>query len=587
MENKEIARLLFETADLLEIAGEDGFRVRSYRNAAQSVEICQERIFEKVSDPDTKAGDKALLAIPGIGKSMVGHLREICATGDLGPRRAMLEKFPPGVLEMLRIQGLGPKSIALIWSTYKAATLDEVERLCREGKIRELPRMGEKLEQKILKSIESYRLSAGRFLMNAAQSAADELAEYLAQGPAGRSKKLPVTVAGSLRRGKETIGDLDVLVTAERPEAPIEHLLKYPKVVEVVARGENKLSVKLPRAMQVDVRFLEAASFGAALQYFTGSKEHNVALRHRAIRLGYKLSEYGLFRTSDDKKVAGASEEEIYGKLGLDYIPPELRENWGELDAAAEHRLPRLVELADIQGDLHTHTTASDGRSTIQEMAEGARARGLRYLAITDHSKALAMTNGLDEKRLLAQVKEIRKIDKEMQTDGIRILAGIEVDIHRDGQLDLDDEALAQLDIVVASVHSYMKLDPAEMTDRLLRAFENPYLNVLGHPTGRQLLMREPFGFDLERVLAEAARRNIHLEINSSPERLDLSERNARQARERGVKIVVSTDSHHPSHFDNLRFGVKMARRAWLEPGDVLNTLPLDKFKKALARKRA
>ena len=581
MENKEIAQLLAETADLMEVAGEDGFRVRSYRNAAQAVEAWQERIGDIVGNPDTKAADRQLLAIPGIGKGMVAHLREICATGDLTSHRVLLEKFPPGVLEMLRIQGLGPKSIALIWSTYRAATLNEVEQLCREGEIRELPRMGEKLERKILKAIEAYRLSAGRFLIKVAEQAAEELCTYLRHGPA--AGQLQVTPAGSLRRGKETVGDLDVLVTGGRPEAQIEYLLKYPKIVEVVAKGENKVSVKLPLAIQVDVRFLEPASYGAAMQYFTGSKEHNVALRNRAIRLGFKLSEYGLFRARDEKKVAGADEEEIYRLLGLDYIPPELRENWGELEAAAERRLPRLLEQADIQGDLHMHTTATDGRASIREMAEAALSRGYRYIAITDHSKALAMTNGLDEQRALAQIKEIRKADQ--QTEGIRILAGIEVDIHRDGRLDLDDEVLAQLDIVVASVHSYMNLERAEMTERLLRAFENPYLNVLAHPTGRQLLHREPFAFDLERVLAEAARRNIHLEINSSPERLDLNERNARLAKECGVKILISTDAHHPTHLSNIKYGVKVARRAWLEPADLLNTLGPEQFLSALPRK--
>jgi len=580
MENGEIVRLLYETADLLEIAGEDPFRVRSYRNAAQSLETFPEKIDETVRNPDQKAGDKQLLAIPGIGKGMVAKLREICATGDLDVRQQLLQKFPPGALEMLRIQGLGPKGIALIWSAYRAANLDELEQLCREGKLRLLPRMGEKLEQKILKSIEAYRRSAGRFLINAAERAADEIVEYLRQGP--DADQLRVTCAGSLRRGKETIGDLDLLVTGGRADEQIEHLLKYPKVLEVIARGENKVSVRLPEAMQVDVRFLEPASYGAAMQYFTGSKEHNVSLRARAIRMGFKLSEYGLFRAADEHKVAGADEEEIYSTLGLDYIAPELRENWGEIEAAAEHRLPRLVEPGEIQGDLHMHTSATDGRLSIREMAEAARARGLRYIAITDHSKALAMTNGLDERRLLEQIKEIRQVNSEME--GFRILAGIEVDIHRDGRLDLDDEALAQLDIVVASVHSYMQIEPEEMTDRLLRAFENRYLNVLAHPTGRQLLSREPYRFDLERILSEAARRGIHLEINSSPERLDLNEQNARRAKEKGVKLVISTDAHHTRHLPNIKFGVKMARRAWLEAADVLNTLPADQFLKAIKR---
>jgi DNA polymerase (family 10) len=580
MENGEIVRLLSETADLLEIAGEDPFRVRSYRNAAQSLETFPEKIDEIVRNPDRKAGDKQLLAISGIGKGMVAKLREICATGDLDVRQQLLQKFPPGALEMLRIQGLGPKGIALIWSAYRAANLDELEQLCREGKLRLLPRMGEKLEQKILKSIEAYRRSAGRFLISAAERASEEIVEYLRQGP--DADQLRVTCAGSLRRGKETIGDLDLLVTGGRADEQIEHLLKYPKVLEVIARGENKVSVRLPEAMQVDVRFLEPGSYGAAMQYFTGSKEHNVSLRGRAIRMGFKLSEYGLFRADDEHQVAGGSEEEIYTTLGLDYIAPELRENWGEIEAAAEHRLPRLVEPGEIQGDLHMHTSATDGRLSIREMAEAARARGLRYIAITDHSKALAMTNGLDERRLLEQIKEIRQVNSEME--GFRILAGIEVDIHRDGWLDLNDEALAQLDIVVASVHSYMQIEPEEMTDRLLRAFENRYLNVLAHPTGRQLLSREPYRFDMERILGEAAKRGIHLEINSSPERLDLNEQNARRAKEKGVKLVISTDAHHTRHLPNIKFGVKMARRAWLEAADVLNTLPAEQFLQALRR---
>jgi len=581
MENGEIVRLLCETADLLEIAGEDPFRVRSYRNAAQSLETFPEKIDEIVRNPDQKAGDKQLLAISGIGKGMVAKLREICATGDLEVHQQLLQKFPPGALEMLRIQGLGPKGIALIWSAYRAANLDELEQLCREGKLRLLPRMGEKLEQRILKSIEAYRRSAGRFLISAAERASEEVVEYLRQGP--DADQLRVTCAGSLRRGKETIGDLDLLVTGGRADEQIEHLLKYPKVREVIARGENKVSVRLPEAMQVDVRFLEPGSYGAAMQYFTGSKEHNVSLRARAIRMGFKLSEYGLFRAADEHKVAGAGEEEIYSTLGLDYIAPELRENWGEIEAAAEHRLPRLVEPGDIQGDLHMHTSATDGRLSIREMAEAARARGLRYIAITDHSKALAMTNGLDERRLLEQIKEIRQVNSEME--GFRILAGIEVDIHRDGRLDLDDEALAQLDIVVASVHSYMQIEPEEMTDRLLRAFENRYLNVLAHPTGRQLLSREPYRFDLERILSEAANRGIHLEINSSPERLDLNEQHARRAKEKGVKLVISTDAHHTRHLPNIKFGVKMARRAWLEAADVLNTLPAERFLQSLRRR--
>lgn len=586
MENREIARLLSETADLMEIDGQDPFRIRSYRNAAQSLENWAARVFDYVGDPDVKAGDKQLLAIPGIGKGMVAHLRQVCTTGELGMHRDLLQKFGPGLRDLLNIQGLGPKTINLIWSTYRVSTIDEVEQLCREGKVGVLPRLGKKLEEKVLRSIETYRRSAGRFLMSRGEHVSEEITGYLRQGP--DSANLRVTSAGSLRRGKETIGDLDVLVTGGRPEAQIEHLLKFPGILEVVARGENKVSVKLSQGMQVDVRFLDPSSFGAAMQYFTGSKDHNVALRQRAIRMGFKLSEYGLFRTNDDSRAAGVSEEEIYAALGLDYIPPELRENTGEIEAAAAHRLPRLLEPDDIRGDLHLHTDETDGRVPMREMAEAARAAGLEYIAITDHSKALAMTNGLDEKRLIDQARRVRELNEQMegaQARSIRILAGIEVDIHKDGTLDLGNDALAQLDIVIASVHSYFRLEPAEMTDRLLRAFENPYLNVLGHPTGRQLLTREPYGFDLDRILNEAARRNIAMEINSSPERLDLGDQNARKARERGVKVVISTDAHHPKHLANIRYGVKTARRAWLEKGDVLNTLPAEEFLKSLRRK--
>ncbi len=582
MENKEIARLLLQTADLMEIDGQDSRRFLSYRNAGQAVDTWPERVADLARSPDWKAAEKKLREIPGIGEKMALHLKQIVETGTLPVREEILKKFPPTILNLLQIRDLGPKRIALIWSAFRAGSVEEVEKLAREGKLRELPRMGEKLEQNILKAIEGWKSRAGRFLMDVAERAAEDLRRYLEEG----GKDVRATTAGSLRRGKETIGDLDILVTAGKAaEKHIERMLAYPRVTEVIARGENKVSVRIVEGMQVDVRFLEQAIYGSALQYFTGSKEHNVALRQRALKMGYSLSEYGLFREKDDKRVAGKTEEEIYELLGLDFIPPELRENWGEIDAAEAHRLPHLVRLEDLKGDLHMHTTATDGRASILEMARAAQARGLKYVAITDHSKALAMANGLDEKRILEQVKEIRKAEKEM--DGFRIFAGCEVDIHRDGTLDLADEALAALDVVVASVHSHMSLEPQEQTERLLKACGNRYLNILGHPTGRQLLRREPFPFDFERVLAECKKRNVCMEINSFPDRLDLNERHARLAKERGVKVVISTDSHHPAHLANIRYGVIMARRAWLEKKDVLNTLPPEGFQKALARREA
>jgi DNA polymerase (family 10) len=579
MENKEIAHVLWQTADLLEIAGEDGFRIRSYRNAGQSVETWTERIADIAAGPDAKAAEKKLTEIPGIGKSMAGHLREIVQRGSLPPRDEILKKFPPTILDLLQIRDLGAKRIALIWSVYHAGSVDEVEKLAKEGKIRELPRMGEKLEQNLLKAIAMWKTSAGRFRIDVAEGAATKLRDYLAAA----GKNIRVTIAGSLRRGKETIGDLDLLVTGGVPEKLIERLLAYPEMIGVVAKGENKCSIRIGNNMHVDVRFLAPDEYGSAMQYFTGSKEHGVALRQRALRMGYSLSEYGLFRVKDEKRVAGKTEEEIYNKLGLDLIPAELRENTGELDAAEEHRLPTLIEAADLRGDVHMHTTATDGRASILEMAQAAQQRGLEYIAITDHSKAQAMNSGLDEKRIVEQIREIREIEKQME-GGFRIFAGCEVDILKDGAMDLDDEALAQLDVVIGSIHSHMNLEAQEQTDRLLRACENRYLRILGHPTGRQLTRRDPYPFDFDRVLAAAAARGIHMEINASPERLDLSDIHARMAKERGMKLVINTDAHHPSHLDNARFGVTVARRAWLEKKDVLNTLPAEKFLHALQK---
>ena len=582
MENKEIAAMLEETADLLEVAGGDPFRVRSYRNAVRAIENLSERLEDILGDPSRKLTD-----IPSIGKGMASHIEEMCRTGQLAARQELAAKYPAVTLELLKIQGLGPKGVATLLGHFKIQSLDEVEKLAREGKLRDLPRMGEKLEQKIVKSIEAYKRSAGRFLINVADGLAQELQGYLSQCHGVKK----VTPAGSLRRGCETIGDLDLLVTGGDPEQVAEHFLKFPKITDVIASGANKVSVKLKEGIQVDVRMLDPESYGAALQYFTGSKAHNVALRDRAKRLGFKVNEYGVFRISDDHKVAGRTEEEVYRKLDLAYIEPELRENSGEIEAAEEGKLPRLIELKDIRGDLHMHTTATDGRCSILEMARAAKERGYEYVAITDHSKALAMANGMNEARVLAQIKEIRKAEKEIQKEspkernGFRIFAGTEVDIHLDGSLDLDNEVLAQLDVVVASVHSHMNLPPEQMTERLLRAFENPHLNILGHPTGRLLLRREAFSFDLERIIAEAKRRNIAMEINSFPDRLDLREHSARLSKQHGVKLVISTDSHHTKHLEHIRYGVLLARRGWLETQDVLNTLPSGEFLRALKRR--
>ena len=576
MDNKAIANILYETADLLEIDGQDSFRIRSYRNAAQAIENLAEQIKDIIGEP------KNVLAIPGIGKGMLVNLQELFKEGSLSVQADLLKKYHPSMLQLLKIQGLGPKTIALIWSAYQVCDVDGVEKLAREGKIRELPRMGEKHEQKLLKAIEDYRRISGRFLIDAAETEAEKLTEYLAKFP-GIDR---ITPAGSLRRGRETVGDLDILVTGpacssddERAKA-VEYVAKYPPLMDVIARGDNKISFHVRSGMQVDVRLLPPESFGAAMQYFTGSKAHNVALRQRALKMGYTLNEYSLSDVKTEKAVAGKTEEEIYGKLKLDYIPPELRENLGEIDASDKHTLPALITLQDLQGDVHMHTVETDGKNTIEEMAEAARARGYKYMAITDHSKNLAFANGLDDKRAVAHIQRIR--DANDKIDGITIFAGIEVDILADGDLDLSDDVLAQMDVVIASVHSVFNQEPAKMTERLLKAVANPNTSIIGHPTGRLQLRRDAYHFDMDAVLTAAAKHKVAMELNSYPDRLDLNDVHLRQAKQRGVRIVINTDSHHTSHLEKIRYGILQARRAWLTKDDVLNTLPTERFAKAM-----
>jgi len=576
MDNKAIAGILYETADLLEIDGQDSFRIRSYRNAAEAIEAQTQQISDLIGEP------KKVLAIPGIGKGMLLNLQEMLKEGKLSLHAELLKKYHPSMLELLKIQGLGPKTIALIWSAYQVSDVDGLARLAKEGKIRELPRMGEKQEQKLLKAIEDYRRIGGRFLLDVAEQQADKIIEHLRAYP-GVEK---VTPAGSLRRGRETVGDLDILVTGKAccydgaRQDLIDHIIKLPGLMEIIARGDNKVSFRMRAGMQVDVRLLPPDSFGAAMQYFTGSKAHNVALRQRALKMGYTLSEYSLADLDSEKPVAGKTEEEIYARLKLDYIPPELRENLGEIDAAAAHTLPDLITQADLQGDVHMHTVETDGRNTIEQMAAAAEEYGHKYIAITDHSKNLAFANGLDDERAVEHIQRIRAVND--MVGELTILAGIEVDILADGTLDLSDSVLEQMDIVIASVHSHFNQGPSEMTDRLLKAVENPNTSLVGHPTGRMLLRRDAYAFDIEAVLKAAARKKVAMELNSYPDRLDLNDRHLRLAKEHGVKIVINTDSHHTSHLDKIRFGILQARRAWLTKQDVLNTLPLPKFAKAM-----
>lgn len=571
-----MAQLLAETADLLEIGGGDPFRIRSYRRAAEAVESSTVQLSTIADDP------KKLQEIPGIGKGMAANIREIEHAGTLPLREELLLKYKPTMLELLRLPGMGPKTVALLWDALQVGSVEELEKAIAEGRLTGLPRFGDKLVEKLRKGIEDYKQNSGRFLIDVAETAAEKLIAYLREFP-GFTTILP---AGSLRRGRDTVGDLDILATGpacaeDCVGAAVEHTAAYPPAATMLAKGQNKVSFRLRNGLQVDVRLLPEGSYGAALQYFTGSKMHNVSVRQRALKRGYTLSEYALARVDDGGFVAGATEEEIYAALGMDWIPPELRENNGEIEAAEQHRLPVLIEQSDIRGDVHMHTHATDGKNSIREMAEAGLARGYAYIAITDHSKNLAMTNGLDDQRALEHVRRIREVDAEME-GRIRVFAGIEVDILGDGALDLSDEVLAQMDVVIGSVHSLFNQPEAQMTDRVLRALENPYLRMLGHPTGRLLLRREPFAIDLGAVLRKAAEVGVAVEHNAYPDRLDLCDRDLRLAKELGCRITVNTDSHHTSHLEKMRYGVKQLRRAWLEKKDVLNTLEAKEFLQAL-----
>jgi DNA polymerase (family X) len=576
MDNPTMARLLAETADLLEIDGGDSFRIRSYRRAAEAAE--QTTVDLTAAAPDAAR----LLEIPGIGKGMAANLQAIAATGTLPLREELLAKYGSGLLELLKLPGMGPKTVALLWSAAQISSIDALSEAIEAGRLSGLPRMGDKQIQKLRKGIDDYRRSAGRYRIDVAEEAAQRISAYLLAFP-GIEK---VTPAGSLRRGRETAGDLDLLVTGpacapEHTAAAVEYVASYPGIQSIIAKGDNKVSFYLSNALQVDVRLLPSESYGAALQYFTGSKAHNVALRQRALKMGYTLSEWALARLDDNSVVAAATEEEIYAALGMDWMPAELRENLGEIEAAARHALPRLIQQSDIRGDLHMHTTATDGHNPIREMADAALAAGYRYIAITDHSKNLAMTNGLDEKRALAHVAAIRSVDAEM-AGRIRVFSGIEVDILADGALDLEDEVLAQMEIVIASVHTHFAQSREEMTARVLRAIDNPYVRILGHPTGRLLLRREPFALDLGLVLRRAAELGVAVEHNAAPERLDLNDRDLRLAKELGCKIVIDSDSHDARNLGKMEYGLRQLRRAWLGPEDVLNTLDADEFLAAL-----
>jgi DNA polymerase (family 10) len=571
MENLAIARILTEIGDLLEIKGENPFKIRAYRNAAETV-IHEPRRMAELGDADR-------LALPGIGKDISAKIGELLETGTIRYHQDLLQAFPPTILDLLHLQGVGPKTVALLYRELNVRTLADLEESAKAGRLRAIKGMGAKKEEQILKALEEQRRFTGRRLMPEASDTAAALVSALRE----HAPDAEIAPVGSLRRGCDTCGDLDILAAGAPPDI-MKAFTDYKLVERVLAHGETKSSVLLWGGFQADLRVVPRDSLGAALQYFTGSKAHNIALRDRAIGRKLKLNEYGLFTLEDNTKLAGDEEEALYEALGLAYIPPELREDRGEIEAAERRELPRLVQLADLQGDLHSHTNVTDGRADLETMARAAHAAGLLYLAITDHSKSLAMSNGLDETRALEHARAVRALNDRLE--GITLLAGIECDIRPDGTMDLADDCLAALDIVIASVHSAHNQEPQHMTDRLLRAIECPWVDVLGHPTGRIILRRDPVRADMTAVIRAAVNAGVALEINSQVDRLDLDDRHARQARDTGARLVISSDAHAPGAFGNLRWGVVTARRAWLTADEVLNTRNVDDLRRALRRHR-
>lgn len=566
--NAEVATAFEEMADLLEIEGANPFRVRAYRFAARTLRDLPAEVGEMV------AKGEDLTSLPGIGDDLAGKIKEILATGTAAALEAQRKRVPATLTELLRIPGLGPKRVKTLAHELKVRSLSELQTAAQAGRVRTLAGFGEKTEQHILDALATRLAEAPRVQRAVAIPSAEALVAYLEQS-SGVSR---VIAAGSYRRGLETIGDLDILVTAPAGHTVMDRFVAYQEVRDVLAHGATKSSVRLQSGLQVDLRVVPQESYGAALLYFTGSKAHNVVLRQLAQQRGLKLNEYGVFR--GDKPVAGETEESVYASLGLPWIPPELREGRGEIDAAKAGRLPHLVDLQDLKGDLHAHTRATDGRNSLPEMAEAARLRGLRYFAITDHSRRLTMAKGLDSTRLLQQMEDIDQLNATLS--GITILKGIEVDILEDGSLDLPDEVLGRLDLVVGAVHSRFNLSNRRQTERIMKAMDHPHFSILAHPSGRLIGRREPYDVDMLGIIRKARERRCFLEINAHPERLDLTDIHCRMAKDEGVLLAVNTDAHSMLDLENARFGVGQARRGWLEKSDVLNTRSYAELRKLL-----
>ena len=568
--NADIARVFEDIADLLEISEANPFRVRAYRNAARTIGDVRLDLAAAIGS------GKEIPKLPGIGADLDAKIHEIASTGTCALLEKLKKQLPPAITELLKIPGLGPKRVKALHEALDIDTLPQLLEAARKGKIRDLPGFGAKTEAHIVEAVQARLGQAKRFKLAVAAQYAQPLAAYLRGAKGARE----VVIAGSYRRMKETVGDIDILVTAAAGAPVMERFVKYPEVREVLSKGDTRASVLLTCGLQVDLRAVPPESFGAALHYFTGSKAHNIAIRRLAQDRGLKLNEYGVFK--GETRVAGETEESVFASVDLPWIPPELREDRGEIEAARRGELPRLVERGDLRGDLHLHTKASDGRSSLREMALAAKARGLDYIAVTEHSQRETQAHGLDSARLLKQLGEIDRLNAELK--GITILKGTEVDILEDGSLDFPDSVLAKLDVVVAAVHARFNLPRAQQTARILKALDNPYVSILAHPSGRLIDEREPYDVDMQAVIRRAKARGIALELNAHPDRLDLDDIAARMAKEEGARVAINSDAHSVHDFENLAFGVGQARRGWLEARDVLNARPLAEVRKLLAR---
>lgn len=568
--NTEIAEMFSRLAELLEIQGANPFRIRAYRKAAQTIEGLPHSVTSMLAEGSD------LSDLPGIGKDLAVKIQEIVETGHLSLLDQVSSQLPGQLAELAKIPTLGPKRVKMLYDTLGIKDLKGLAKAARAGKIRELHGFGPKTEEKILAETDKRSGTEQRIKISTAEEFAEPILDYLKSAKGVKD----AIVAGSYRRRKDTIGDLDILVTCTQAKTLMDHFVADEEVETIVSKGHTRATVKLRSGLQVDLRVVPEESYGAALQYFTGSKAHNIAVRSLAVKKGLKINEYGVFR--GETRIAGRTEKEVYAQVGLPYVEPELRENWGEVEAGLHHALPHLVTLNDIRGDLHVHSKASDGHFSIEEMALAAQGKGYNYLAICDHSQHVTIAHGLDANRLARQLEEIDQLNDTLK--GFTILKGAEVDILEDGSLDLCDDLLQRLDLTVCAIHYKFNLPRAKQTERIIRAMDHPAFSILAHPTGRMINEREPYEIDMEQIMAAALERRCCLEVNSQPVRLDLNDRHCKMAKDMGVKVVISTDAHRTTDLDFMRFGVGQARRGWLEPEDVLNTRPLKEFKKLLRR---